>query len=128
MNPRVLIGVTRTSWLNIRTQVLTYLCTELSSVEVDTSSSSSTATSTSLLDKLKAPRLSDFSRKRVTKRNPPCNLRRLRAPRSRQNLKTVTPSDRVIEFKSEFFVVLNGKLFCNACREEVGLKKKLPYK
>ena len=102
--------------------------TELSSVEVDTSSSSSTATSTSLLDKLKAPRLSDLSRKRVTKRNPPCNLRRLRAPRSRQNLKTVTPSDRVIEFKSEFFVVLNGKLFCNACREEVGLKKKLPYK
>ncbi len=25
MNARVLIGVTRTSWLNIRTQVLTYL-------------------------------------------------------------------------------------------------------
>ena len=39
------------------------------------------------------------------------------------NPKTVTPAMRVAQYSEEPFVVSRGKLFCEACREEVGLKK-----
>ena len=39
--------------------------------------------------------------------------------------KDVTASARITEFPGESFTVLksNGQLFCNACREEICLKK-----
>ena len=39
------------------------------------------------------------------------------------NPKSVSPAERVKEFKDEPFTVSSGKLFCLACREELGLKK-----
>ena len=36
--------------------------------------------------------------------------------------KSISPSQRVREFPNEAFSVSTGKLFRNACREELGLK------
>ena len=36
--------------------------------------------------------------------------------------KSVSPAQRVHEFSDEMFSVSGGKLFCLACREEIGLK------
>ena len=58
-----------------------------------------------------------------------CNLlkhaKRFHPPKSKSNPKNVTASARVSEFPGEKFTVLksNGQLFCNAFREEIGLKK-----
>ena len=76
-----------------------------------TEDSSSSVSTVSLLDRLKAPRLSDLARKRVTKKNLPHGAKRLKPPRSIHNPKNITPADRVAQYRGEQFVVSGGKLF-----------------
>ena len=86
-------------------------------------STGSTSTTISFLDRLRSPTPSDLAKKRTTKRNPPRNAKCLKPPKSAHNPKTVTPAMRAAQYSEEPFVVSRGKLFCEACREEVGLKK-----
>ena len=86
----------------------------------------SSSTSSSILDKLRPPKLSEITHKRkVRVNNPPhTGARTKKKPTSRcaTDPKTLSVSDRAREFKHEIFVVSGGKLFCSACREEVSLK------
>ena len=77
----------------------------------------------SLLDVLKAPTVSDLSRKRSIARNPPCGKRRSRPRSTSFDPKNVKPSQRVKEYQDEPFTVSNCKLFCKGCREEISVKK-----
>ena len=102
--------------------------TSLSASDSDVSGiedSSSSVTTVSLLDRLKAPRLSDLARKRVTKKNPPRDTNWRKPPRSAHNPKSITAAKRVAQYGGESFVVSGGKLFCQVCREEVALKKSI---
>ena len=83
----------------------------------------STSSSTSLLERLRLPTPSNLARKRITKRNCPRGVKYVRPPRSTHNPKSVTPANRVRKYSKEPFVVSCGRLFCQVCREEVGLKK-----
>ena len=85
-------------------------------------SSSTQSSSLSLMDRLCSPTPSDLGKKRVTKRNPPRNANRIKPPRQGHNTKTISPA-RVAQYKDEPFVVSRGKLFCQACQEELGLKQ-----
>ena len=78
-----------------------------------------------ILSRLKSPTASDLARKRKVQCNLPKHGRRFHPPKSKSNPKNVTASARVTEFPGENFTVSksNGQLFCNACREENGLKK-----
>ena len=67
------------------------------------------------MDWLRSPTPSDLAKKRVTKRNPPRNAKRIKPPRQGHNL---SPAQRVAQYKNEPFVVSGGKLFCQACRGE----------
>ncbi len=88
--------------------------------------------SVSMLDRLRAPILSDLARKRKVQSNPPVGMKRSKkgsnsafAPRS------FTPYDRVKEHPGEPLTVSTGKLFCSACREQLSVKSqvlKLHYK
>ena len=99
-------------------------------IEVVTEHSSSGDTrqrAISLLDRLRAPRKSELDRKRRTVSNlPPRGKRKCKSTNSSASSSatvTIRPQQRVSEFKDESLVVSNGKLFCNACREELNLKK-----
>lgn len=82
----------------------------------------------SLLDVLKCPQPSILARKRkIITNNPPTGKRSCKSTnRVRKQSKaaaSIKPQQRVNEFKGEHLCVSSGKLFCNACREEVNLKK-----
>ena len=85
--------------------------------------SSSSSSSPSLLSVLRAPRLSDLTRKRKTQTNPG-KPRKKTLPSSsvRSEPKGVKPHDRLKKFPNEQLSISAGKLFCNACREELSLK------
>ena len=88
------------------------------------SSSSASGTSTgSLLSLLKCPPPSHLARKRKTVTNPPVGVKRSREGTSTQILKSIGPSDCVRQYPNERLTVSAGCLFCNACREELSLKK-----
>lgn len=98
--------------------------------EVESDSSPSTSDSdlepeeqkkvTSLLDKLRPAKLSELARARKQKVNkPPVGVRKSRGTCA-SNPKNVSPSQRLREFSDESFSISAGRLFCNACREEVG--------
>ena len=72
----------------------------------------------SLLSRLKAPRPSDFARKRKIAANPPSGKRRSRGA-SDTELTSIKPEKRVKEHPNEPLTVSNGKLFCRGCREEL---------
>jgi len=74
----------------------------------------------SLLSVLKPPSESDFSRKRKIAKNPPVGKKAVKSP---SNPKTVKPQQQVNEYSQEPFTTAYGKLFCQACREELPLKK-----
>ena len=57
------------------------------------------------------------------KTNSGKSYKRHRTPSGKNDPKSVTPAERVSQYKDEPFNVSAGKLFCLACREEVGLKK-----
>ena len=71
---------------------------------------------------LRCPRLSELCRRRAIQRNPPSGKRRARG-HGAFDPKSVGPAQRVREFPGESLSVSNKRLFCNACREEVGLKR-----
>ena len=74
---------------------------------------------------LKSPTASDLARKRKVQCNLPKHGKSFHPPKSKSNPKNVTASARLTEFPGENFTVSksNGQLFCNACREEIALKK-----
>ena len=78
-----------------------------------------------ILNRLKCPTASDLARKRKVQCNLPKHGKRFHPPKSKSNPKNVTASARLTEFPGENFTVSksNGQLFCNACREEIALKK-----
>ena len=70
----------------------------------------------SILDKLKAPKLSDLTRKR------PKGKRTARG-KGVNEPKNVSASQRVSEFPKECLTVSSKKLFCTACRKELSPRK-----
>ena len=90
----------------------------------DTSSSDTDGSVRSLLDVLKGPASSDLARKRRIATNPPMGAkRRTSQAKGRSEPTSVTPKERVREFKDEPLTVSCGRLFCSACREPMSLKK-----
>ena len=83
-------------------------------------SSDSSAVS-SLLERLTP---SDLARKRKVSCNlPPIGMKRSKGGCSALHMKSVSPYDCVKAYADEYFQVCNKKLFCQACREELSLKK-----
>ena len=78
----------------------------------------------SLLDVLKCPQPSTLARKQtIVTNNPPTGKRSCKSTNQGKAAASIKPQQRVAEFKGEHLCVSSGKLFCNACREEVNLKK-----
>ena len=78
----------------------------------------------SVLDRLRSPQRSEISRKRSVKTNPPAGKCQCKG-RSASDPKGVEPRKRVQDFPNEMLKVSAGVLFCEACREELGLKKSI---
>jgi len=90
-------------------------------LEYDSSTCSGNS-SVSLLSVLKAPDMSELSRKQKIMKNPPIGKRRANC-NSQSNPKGIKPQQKVNEYSTEPFIVSSRKLFCQACREELPLKK-----
>ena len=76
----------------------------------------------SFLATLHCPQPATIARKRKVAINPPPRGKRRSAARGTFDPKSVTPSQRVREFPDEQLTVSAGKLFCQACREELSTK------
>ena len=74
----------------------------------------------SLLDKLRSPTVADLARKRKIKTNPPIGHKRCKGAVVSEP-HSISPSTRIAECPNEFFRSISGKLFCNACRENISL-------
>ena len=96
--------------------------TSTSSNGTDTDARCSDTSAKSLLDVLKCPQRSEFSRKWSVALNLPHDARRHKAPKCTHDPKGMTPGQRVREFPNECLSVLANKLFCTACCEELALK------
>lgn len=103
---------------------------DLSNTNSDSSDADSEAEETSgeqapsLLDRLKSPTASDLSRKRrVSVNQPPKGKKRCKGSTAAEP--SVSPAERVREFPDEQLSVVQGKLFCKACRENVSVKKSI---
>jgi len=84
--------------------------------------SSSSSSIPSLLSVLRAPRLSDLTRKRKTQTNRGKRKKIRPSSSATSDPKGVKPQDRVKKFPDEQLSVSAGKLFCKACREELSVK------
>ena len=93
-----------------------------SSVSVDSESTAGSTSSSSLLSFLRCPKPSELTRKRKTQQNPPPLGKRRARGHGAFDPKSVSPAIRVREYPGESLSVSNQKVFCNACREELGLK------
>ena len=93
-----------------------------SSKNIESESSQSTGKVT-LLDKLKFPTSSDLARKQKLVSNPPPKGMKRSKSIVHHEPRSVSASQRVREFTGENLAVLSGKLFCNACRETLSVKK-----
>ena len=100
---------------------VTNISSQAVSIESDSSMRSGNS-SVSLLSVLKAPNMSELSRKRKVTKNPPTGKRRARSS-CPSNPKGIKPQQRVKEYPTEPFIVSSSKLFCQGCREELPLKK-----
>ena len=79
----------------------------------------------SVLDRLKCPEASVCARKRKVKTNPPVGVKRSQRSSLLSHTytpKSITPTQRVKEFPDEDLTVSGSRLFCTACKEEIGLK------
>ena len=96
-----------------------------SSATAGSSSSCSSDSGTSLLDRLRAPALSELSRKRKIHANsaPPVGKKRSTSQVRKFDPQTVKPSQRVSEFPGEHLCVSTERLFCKACRETLAVKR-----
>ena len=105
-------------------RITSAVCFGSSSSDSSDSEGDATTVKSSVISRLhvlKAPKLSELNRKRKVL----CNRggkRRKTASSTSSEPKGVTPQQRVREFSGEHLTVSSGKLFCNACREEVSLK------
>ena len=90
-----------------------------------TTSEASSSTVVSLLERLKAPNKSELTRKRKIFTNPREHGMRKKRPSCFSNPKSVTPSQRVKEFPNECLTVSARTLFCEACRQEVSLRRSI---
>ena len=77
----------------------------------------------SLLNVLKAPRQSDLARKRKVVVNAQFKGKRPASGRSSKATVKIKPDQRIREYCDEHLTVSNGKLFCEACRGQLTLKK-----
>ena len=80
----------------------------------------SSAHSLSILDVLRPPTRSELTRKRKVDSNPPPKGKR------RAECASVSPRQRIDEFPDERLTVTGkggSRLFCNACREELSLRR-----
>lgn len=78
-----------------------------------------------VFNSLRAPKPSELARKRSSRVNPPPPKGKQRSScRGHSDPKTIILLQRVNENVDEELCVANGKLFCNAFREEVSLKSK----
>lgn len=78
----------------------------------------------SLLDRLKAPDSSDLSRKRKVATNKGGNRRNAKKKSEKDYEPQVSATTRLEEFKDESLKAMsNTVLFCNACKEEISVKK-----
>ena len=89
----------------------------------DDSPSQPSTSAVSLLSLLKAPRLSDLARKRKVVINPPPKGKRSNSGKTPKDSVKVKPEVRVGQYPEEHFTVSNGKLFCEACREQLNVKR-----
>ena len=104
-------------------------CSE--AVPQDQARSSLPRHSVSILEALKAPKASDLTRKRKVDCNPPPKGKRRARGEGSSEPKTVSPRERVREFPDECLTVTGKgarKLFCNACREELILRRNIVAK
>ena len=90
------------------------------SSSMDTDQSSTEVAS--FLSKLRSPAPSDLSRKRKISSNPPKGMKEGKGSASSEP-SNVSISDRVREFPGDHLCRNLGKLFCNACREPISVKK-----
>ena len=82
--------------------------------------------SVSMLDRLRAPILSDLARKRKVQSNPPVGMKpSKKGSNSAFSPKSITPYDRVKEHPGEPLTVSTGKLFCSACKEQLSVKSQV---
>ena len=95
---------------------------ECSRVTASNSTDESSTEVPSILSKLKSPALSDLSRKRKISSNPPKGTKKGKG-RASSEPSNVSILDRVREFPGEHLCRYSGKLFCNACREPISVKK-----
>ena len=89
---------------------------------------SQASSSSSILDKLKVPTKSDLSGKCKIKkpRTATAQLIKTKSSATNQtNPKEVSPAQHDKDFPNECLEVKNSKVFCNACREELALKKRI---
>ncbi len=77
-----------------------------------------------LLDQLKCPTASDLARKRKIVTNLPQKLKRSKGAVAAEP-KKILPRTRITEFHSQHFSEKLCKLFCDACREILFLKKSM---
>ena len=85
-------------------------------------SRSTTPASTDLLSVLRCPNASELARKRMIDRNSPKGKKRFRGE-GVNDPKSVAPHQHVRVFPNGSLTVSNSKLFCQACWEELSLKK-----
>ena len=91
--------------------------------DTTTSGGSSSTAVISLLDRLKASKKSELTRKRKIFTNPQQEQgSHKKRPSCSSNPKSVTPVQRVREFPNACFTVSARTLFCDAYRQEVSLR------
>ena len=79
----------------------------------------------SLLDRLRSPTLTDLSRKRYLRQNPPPTGVKTGKGRGKGDPKRISACERVKSYPIKEFIVRSSKLFCRACKEVLALKKVL---
>ena len=97
--------------------------TDLSSERTDTTSGEihDKSPAVSILQRLKSP-TPDLARKRKVPTNPPKGVKKSKAQVANEP-SFVSISDRIKQFSNESMCNSRGKLFCNACREPLSIKK-----
>lgn len=93
--------------------------------DTTTSEESSSATVVSLLERLKEPKKLELTRKRKNIQIPKGQECVKRHPSCSSNPKSVTASQRVKKFPNEFVTVSLRTLLCEACRQEVSLRRSI---
>ena len=83
------------------------------------SDSSSTFPSPSLIGRLHLLQKSPLGRKRIMKTNLGKSYKKHTMTSTKNDPKSVSPADRILQYKDGPFTVSVGKLFCLVCLEEV---------